>query len=401
MGNSVSCFDPVREHPPYSWPKDHPGREAAIAEKKRQRRQQKIAVLKGNTTDVSKESAKDVKVAKIEAGTSQEHISEDATGEYPQRGTSQEGRKEASTPTEHNLGTSERKESDGLVITEEANIPPEGESPAELSPEDFVREVGTAIANDGNCVPEEGVLGDADEHQERGNGGPDILPFTSGGTPNDLLTTLGETDGLLGDGSSDSGDENCIESGKNDTEGAKLDEGSIEVLGEHDTDESKSPRKLEEECEITRTERPIDKAPTREESMHTVTPFDNRRAQFEDGDSELPEPREVTRDVLDPVTGELISLAEYRVRQMARAEGLVKERVGQYENVVDERAKEMAKQAAIEAVRNEVMEKHQWRFKNEKGVVQKQSAEDDAIANHEAPLRSLSHASGDVRTESE
>jgi hypothetical protein len=39
MGNSSSsCFKPVPEHPPFSWPRDRPGRAEAIAEIKRQRR---------------------------------------------------------------------------------------------------------------------------------------------------------------------------------------------------------------------------------------------------------------------------------------------------------------------------------------------------------------------------
>ncbi len=37
MGNALSCLDPAREHPPFSWPKDHPGRAEAIAEYKARR----------------------------------------------------------------------------------------------------------------------------------------------------------------------------------------------------------------------------------------------------------------------------------------------------------------------------------------------------------------------------
>lgn len=52
MGNSISCFDPVREHPPYSWPKDHPGRAAAIDEHKRKRRNQKVPASPPNPAPV-------------------------------------------------------------------------------------------------------------------------------------------------------------------------------------------------------------------------------------------------------------------------------------------------------------------------------------------------------------
>lgn len=53
MGNSLSCFDRVSEHPPYSWPRDHPDRERAIAERnerRRARRNNKLAQKAVGTT---------------------------------------------------------------------------------------------------------------------------------------------------------------------------------------------------------------------------------------------------------------------------------------------------------------------------------------------------------------
>lgn len=47
MGNILSCIDPVREHPPYSWPKNHPGRAEAVAKARRKPRNQRIPGLQG------------------------------------------------------------------------------------------------------------------------------------------------------------------------------------------------------------------------------------------------------------------------------------------------------------------------------------------------------------------
>lgn len=49
-GQVISCFDSANEHPPYSWPKDHPERESAIAEQKRKRKQRIIDVGEGVQT---------------------------------------------------------------------------------------------------------------------------------------------------------------------------------------------------------------------------------------------------------------------------------------------------------------------------------------------------------------
>lgn len=50
MGQAISCFDSAKEHPPYSWPKDHPERESAIAEQKRKRKQRIVGVGGGAHT---------------------------------------------------------------------------------------------------------------------------------------------------------------------------------------------------------------------------------------------------------------------------------------------------------------------------------------------------------------
>eukprot|EP00177_Eucheuma_denticulatum_P006566 GFKZ01011957.1.p1 GENE.GFKZ01011957.1~~GFKZ01011957.1.p1 ORF type:complete len:393 (-),score=68.93 GFKZ01011957.1:595-1773(-) len=391
MGNSVSCFDPVREHPPYSWPKDHPGREAAIAEKKRQRRQQKIVGLKGSTTDVSREPAKDVQLTKSVAGNSKEHESKDATHVQSQGETSTEERKEASSSKEQKLGPNERAESEEQVEMEDCKILPEGVSHGKLSTEYVDDRTDADSRMDPDCIPEEAVLRDTGLPDGEGGKRPEILPVIAGSTPINPSLILGEKD-VLGDDTmrnSSSGDDICIPSRQKDTEGAMPepdgalpDDGSLEGAEGQETEENCSLGKLGEDWEGTDTEHSSEKVLPQEESTHSATSFDNRLAQFQDGDCELPEPREVTRDVLDPVTGELISLAEYRGRQMARAEGLVKERVGQYEDVVHERAKQLAKKAAIEAVRNEVMEKHRWTFKSEReGMPQKRSAEGDTSEN--------------------
>lgn len=99
-----------------------------------------------------------------------------------------------------------------------------------------------------------------------------------------------------------------------------------------------------------------------------LSSIDTRRAMFDRAEDRLPEVREVRRDVLDPVTNELISLEEYRQRQMERAQGVVRERVEKFEGIDEERSRQIAEHNAIEAARTEAIVKATWTFKRRKGT---------------------------------
>lgn len=98
-----------------------------------------------------------------------------------------------------------------------------------------------------------------------------------------------------------------------------------------------------------------------------MSSIDTRRALFDRAEDRLPEVREIRRDVLDPVTNELISLEEYRQRQMDRAQGVVRERVEKFEGIDEERSRQIAEHNAIEAARTEAIVKTTWTFKRRKG----------------------------------
>lgn len=66
-----------------------------------------------------------------------------------------------------------------------------------------------------------------------------------------------------------------------------------------------------------------------------------QRAIFENTPDDLPEAKNVAKDVLDPVTGEFVTLAEYRQLQKERLDGVVKEQVDKYEEM-DEAAMKVA-----------------------------------------------------------
>lgn len=403
MGNSVSCFDPVREHPPYSWPKDHPGRDAAIAEKKRQRRQQKIAVLKGNPSAVpmepAKEPAKDVQ-DKVEQ-------------ECPLRGTPKdlESSKEKNE-INGNVGNGEAAATDGESDVKETQEgkkepiePTESETPQQsnwdpiLSPESIRAHRSEGLAS---CESEHGPMqaietAEIVKHIDDKSGNRhEVLPASS----TQEVETLEKVNDV--DHKSVAGEElrtssinetsTYTDSDKNVERGLEMDL-SVSPNAFDDLQNSQNGKVREEDIapsaedyhHVTAwdasgesalvTENLADKGMAisanvsgdlsrGEDATHPWEAFGDRRAVFERTMNELPEAKELSRDVHDPVTGDSIALAEYRGRQMARSEGLVKERVEQYEDVVDERAKELAEQAAIDAVRTEVIERHQWRFKS-------------------------------------
>ena len=74
----------------------------------------------------------------------------------------------------------------------------------------------------------------------------------------------------------------------------------------------------------------------------TLSPLINaRRHIFETGDDTIPEAKKLDMDVKDPVTGDMVTLAEYRRRQSERAQGVVKEHVEKYESIDEKALKEV------------------------------------------------------------
>lgn len=130
--------------------------------------------------------------------------------------------------------------------------------------------------------------------------------------------------------------------------------------------DSKDPVDLTELVEKDHLPTPdsVDNPPVDVPEMSSI---DTRRALFDRAEDRLPEVREIRRDVLDPVTNELISLEEYRQRQMERAQGVVRERVEKFEGIDEERSRQIAEHNAIEAARTEAIVKTTWTFKRRKG----------------------------------
>ena len=74
----------------------------------------------------------------------------------------------------------------------------------------------------------------------------------------------------------------------------------------------------------------------------TISPLISaRRHIFEMGDDTIPEAKDLLMDVKDPVTGDMVTLAEYRRRQSERAQGVVKVHVEKYESIDEKALKEM------------------------------------------------------------
>lgn len=69
--------------------------------------------------------------------------------------------------------------------------------------------------------------------------------------------------------------------------------------------------------------------------------IDSRRAMFENSPDNLPEAKEIKYDVLDPVTGERVTLVEYRERQKERMQGVVKLHAAKYEDLDEQALKEL------------------------------------------------------------
>eukprot|EP00172_Hildenbrandia_rubra_P000413 Plantae.Rhodophyta-Hildenbrandia_rubra.ctg11983.p1 GENE.Plantae.Rhodophyta-Hildenbrandia_rubra.ctg11983~~Plantae.Rhodophyta-Hildenbrandia_rubra.ctg11983.p1 ORF type:complete len:816 (-),score=219.45 Plantae.Rhodophyta-Hildenbrandia_rubra.ctg11983:882-3329(-) len=84
----------------------------------------------------------------------------------------------------------------------------------------------------------------------------------------------------------------------------------------------------------------------------------NLKAKFEEAKDELPQAKALNKDIRDPVTGEMITIEEFKRRVKAR--GIVDENVKKYEEISDKSAKEKAEldaqKEALESARRKEKE---------------------------------------------
>lgn len=401
MGNSISCFDPVREHPPYSWPKDHPDRAAAIAEKKRQRRHHNIVGTQGNAHTAPVESPKDIDVPQ-EDKKSEDVIEKAVTLDVPPIKDDKDNKAETILKTikeeeiaEDKLAeqkdvdaddiapavaeiklNEEEKEAGGAEVKEEVIEPVDDISPVvavdleQTEREDVEKGVGEDIKE----KVEEGVGEDLNEEVDEG---ATAEPFEATMITEDaeVVEEIDDTD-VVGNEEEKIGEEFAGVEAEVLALAVAVSAVEAQVEAEKAVDATAEGEEVdaekEGEADVDATVDVTDKVKTievvKEDIVETEqASIDKRRAMFEQSNEELAQPKELSRDVHDPVTGEFITLAEYRKRQMERAEGLVKERVEQYEDVDEATAQERAEFAAIEATRTGAIEKTRWKFKKDGG----------------------------------
>lgn len=382
----------MREHPPYSWPKDHPGREAAIRERKLARRNQKIHGSHPATQIVPREMPNNV----IPKQPNQTPIPSSATPtpdptvsspqeHQPLLGTTNDLTPTAIDPTPAEPHIPDPKsipdspapvetpiephhDGDDSVTAEQA--PPTTErpnpdldvhdsvdpvAPVNLAPLDATEELvpGAEVPTHSPQPPSEVVTTEQtpDNHATTTSVVPDspVDPDTpvDADVSVDLQQSTEPDDSMLSS-------EEPIEQEKSveqeepvqpmeSMEPTVGDEGSEQQYADADEPDSDVP------------------AVSAESIMSSI---DTRRAMFDRAEDRLPEAKEMKRDVLDPVTNEFISLTEYRQRQRERAQGVVRERVEKFEEIDDELSRQKAKLAAIEAARTEAKEKVTWSFKD-------------------------------------
>lgn len=481
MGNSLSCFDHVREHPPYSWPKDHPGRDAAIAERRRTRRNQKIVGAQGNARTVLKDATKETaneslaettplaaaektpapltKEKPIEETPIEEKpidekpILETPTKEKPILETLIEEKPieekpimgkplEEATPVTHFEDPTDVKEDrdaplewstdpvdeiepvivPSSVAAREKSDDRSGEPGSEkmIDPTVVIEDVKKSDVDmpvdidvenadvDGirtTEVVDETVLGATvvdDVKPDDVGGEPEItevveevttVKVVSEPVPVGVPSTLVDDEADKPPGSDPSRDlpDMNIGSGEvvEETVTVVFDENKDQPemtpeaivdslsgpIGEEGPKDPKTPKDATDGATAAKEaqkvmddlngEPSVDDADTDAAIDEPKLPsIDTRRAIFDRAEDRLPEVKEVQRDVLDPVTNEFISLEEYRQRQMERARGVVRERVEKFEEIDDERSRQLAEHAAIEAARAEAIGNAKWAFKS-------------------------------------
>lgn len=410
MGNSVSCFDPVREHPPYSWPKDHPGRDAAIEERRRVRKNQKIVGAQGTAKTVARDPSLPIAATPIvetapapvddeekkplmdDAETAEkETIAETATTTVEDEDVNADKELAAAgAAVVADEVSDEKKEEEKEDGEEDANkqddTVEEEKDDAEVKEDDEVAvdEEDVVVAKEAPAV-EAALISEA--------------PVQAEAVEEDAREAALESDGAESEEDFDDEveDESEVENLSED-ENESVDDpnpeeadGALDVMEQVGADEMATAAAVAvaftdaDKDQVMDTDIGIEATPVDEKSNEDdelvqevddekpVTAaalvagevdIDSRRAMFDKGDDELPQAKELRRDVYDPVSKEYVSLEEYRKRQREQAQGVVKERVEKFEEIDDERSRQLAEHAAIEAARAEAIANAEWRFKN-------------------------------------
>ena len=384
MGNSVSCFDPIREHPPYSWPKDHPRRAEEIARLRRERKNQKFAGSGGNARTVTKDADKAVHEAAAVPATAPEQRMANVTDEV-KKDFEEMPVVDEIKPVEKvddAVDQAERaKEIDMGQFVDKAPDALEGAT-------DGIS--GAAVAAGAGATAVGGAFVAAAMHDDSGEEKEledevkvddekvdEVIESEERDLDNDAfvtppIPTKEEDEEKEAEAEAEAKAEAEAEAeaepeAEPEAEHEIVPEGETEHVVEKPEDVlvedamaegvDAKPMNLDmlEESGVVASE---DKA-----EGHTSL-IDTRRAMFDKSEDTMPEPANLKRDVLDPVTNEYITLEEYRMRQRERAQGVVKERVEKFEEADDVMSKEMAEKAAIERARHQAMEKTDWKFKH-------------------------------------
>lgn len=356
MGNTVSCFDPVREHPPYSWPKDHPDRAAAIAERKLARQNRKVIGAQSNARTVERDPPNQP------APTSTD-LPEKSLGETTPIS-------DTSPIQDSTVPPLAGKDADkDLDIPDALEVPDISEDLDNILDHPLLE---SDANKDITLVPAQVVDNDfddnsIDEFADVGERAEETFDDTALHSPIDDDSPL--TDNLQATGVTDATEDDVVRPPSDTLDATEPlealeqsdDNSNLNTLGAAVTDSNEI---LADDALLDEPE-PIAVKVEPETEDTFISSIDDRRAVFNREEDVLPNPKEIQRDVLDPVTNEYVTLSEYRERQRVRAHGLVKERVEKFEEIDDQTSKEKAELAAIEAARAEAQGKADWTYKHE------------------------------------
>ncbi|KAI0564479.1 hypothetical protein FGB62_25g171 [Gracilaria domingensis] len=440
MGNSLSCFERVSEHPPYSWPKDHPDRERAIAERKRARHNMKLAQkqVHGRTgaQEVKPEPAaapqpkadskevveaapatekpvEEPKVAEVSEKEAPDEIVKTGEPVDAAAGAVEETLDEVQEDVTVDRAVEEVTEKELVATAEEITSDPKEEAVSK-EPEE-PEAVASAIVEETPKVLEEEEP--VEEKKEEVEVDPEVVDEVA------PIEAVGKVEDK---------EEEVVEEIVKEKEADEDVVAPANVDDEEPVDRVPEIEPVDKETEVVPVEEPMKKEmeeeattddvaqeePPAEEDYVPTTPtgpdgvvkevkediadeelpsIDSRRAMFDTTEDELPKPSEVNRDVFDAASNEYITLEEYRRRQRERAQGLVKERLEKFEEIDEEVSKEKAELAAIVAARNVAQQTADWAYKQQPENAKSPTKDSEgAVKEVMSPIVPLSPSTGSV-----
>ncbi|CAN8074271.1 unnamed protein product [Agarophyton chilense] len=436
MGNSVSCFERVSEHPPYSWPKDHPDRDRAIAERQRARRDMKLAAkqTRGRTDaeQVHPESAAAPQLKtepqqlatttpaadkSVEEPIVPQHQTEDdlvktisteETVEKPVQDSVEEVTKHvaAEETTEEVVEQADEKRLDTTadqVIADtdlddvEKDIVPVAQPPVHDALKLPADEKPSAVKEDDVVADEVSSLDDVDEAADavaniEAESEEPVEPVVE----EQVTVVTSVTDELEDETEKD------LESKPVEDQPVSVEESTEEELEQVqvlviDDEPEQLPTQVDDTPAIALGPDGVAKEDKPDIAGDELPSIESRRAMFDHTEDELPKASDMNRDVYDAVSKEYITLEEYRRRQRQRAQGLVKERLEKFEEIDEEVGKEKAELAAIVAARNVAQKKADWAYKLQQEQMRTPTKEtDSAIKESLAPDVPVSPTTGSV-----